>query len=173
MPKLATETNKNAKLHFVYVESEWAELKECVYGSPDTWVLPVVHNDVKLRAQGEFGKFWMKNQGKNVKQIAPDLFAEFSGQIQGAIDLLQDFGVRVQVAGPISPANRKYLERILRRALSAALQLSAILHRRGQIPARRIPPGNRSRRFGGTSDSSPTATRRRIPLHHSHSLGYF
>ena len=108
MPKQAIEINENAKLHSVYVESEWAELKECVYGSPDAWVLPVVHDDVKLRAQGEFGEFWMKNQGKNVKKIAPDLFAEFSGQIQGAIDLLEDFGVRVQVAGPISPDNRKF-----------------------------------------------------------------
>ncbi len=108
MPKQVIEINKNAKLDSVYVESEWAELKECVYGSPDAWVLPVVHDDVKLRAQGEFGEFWMKNQGKNVKEIAPDLFTEFSGQIQGAIDLLEAFGVRVQVAGPISPENRKF-----------------------------------------------------------------
>ena len=63
----------------IWVESEWAELKECVYGSPDAWVLPVVHNDVKLRAQGEFGEFWMINQGMDVKEIAPELFAEFSG----------------------------------------------------------------------------------------------
>ena len=92
----------------IYVESEWAELKECVYGSPDTWVLPIFLGDVKLRAQGEFGQFWLKHQGKDVKDVAPELFAEFSGQIQGAIDLLTKLGVRVQVAGPISLANRKY-----------------------------------------------------------------
>lgn len=92
----------------IYVESEWAALKECVYGSPDTWVLPVFLSDVKLRAQGEFGEFWAKNQGRDVKEVAPELFAEFSGQIQGAIDLLEDLGIRVHVAGEISAQNRKY-----------------------------------------------------------------
>jgi glycine amidinotransferase len=108
MPKQAEEINDNANRLSIHVESEWAELKECVYGSPDAWVLPVFHSDVKLRAQGEFGEFWMKHQGKDVKEVAPDLFAEFSGQIQGAIDLLDELGVRVQVAGPISSANRKF-----------------------------------------------------------------
>ena len=92
----------------IHVESEWADLKECVYGSPDTWVLPVFLDDVKLRAQGEFGKFWTANQGRDVKEVAPELFAEFSGQIQGAIDLLEKLGIRVHVAGPISPDNRKF-----------------------------------------------------------------
>ena len=108
MPNPTNELNEKVKLQPVYVESEWAELKECVYGSPDTWVLPVVHDDVMLRAQGEFGDFWMKNQGRDVKEVAPELFAEFSGQVQGAIDLLENGGVRVRVAGPISPANRKF-----------------------------------------------------------------
>ena len=42
----------------IYVKSEWADLKECVYGSPDAWVLPKFLADARLRAQGEFGKFW-------------------------------------------------------------------------------------------------------------------
>ncbi|MDN2565531.1 hypothetical protein N1F89_04800 [Aquibium sp. A9E412] len=95
-------------LHDIHVESEWAPLKECVYGSPDAWVLPVFLSDAKLRAQGTFGEFWAKNQGRDVKEADPELFAEYSGQIQGAIDLLESLGVRVQVAGEISPANRKY-----------------------------------------------------------------
>lgn len=92
----------------IYVESEWAELKECVYGSPDTWVLPKFLGDAKLRAQGEFGTFWIKHQGQDVAEVAPELFAEFSGQIRGAIDLLERLGVVVHVAGPVSPANRKF-----------------------------------------------------------------
>lgn len=108
MPKQAEDTKSDASRASIQVDSEWADLKECVYGSPDTWVLPIFYSDVKLRAQGEFGEFWMKHQGKDVKEVAPELFAEFSGQIQGAIDLLEELGVRVQVAGPISPANRKF-----------------------------------------------------------------
>jgi N-dimethylarginine dimethylaminohydrolase len=92
----------------IWVESEWAPLRECVYGSPDTWVLPKFLSDSKLRAQGEFGRFWEEHQGQDVSVVAPELFAEFSAQISGAIRLLEGLGVRVQVAGPISAPNRLY-----------------------------------------------------------------
>ena len=92
----------------VKVESEWAELKECVYGSPDHWVLPLIYNDSRLRAQGEFGKFWLKNAGRDMKEASPELFNELSTQIKGAINFLETSGVRVHVAGTISPENRKF-----------------------------------------------------------------
>ncbi len=108
MAQHAEIVNDEAGRQPIHVESEWAELRECVYGSPHAWVLPVFHSDAKLRAHGAFGEFWAKHQGKDVKEVDPDLFAEFSGQIQGAIDLLEDRGVRVHVAGAISSANRKF-----------------------------------------------------------------
>ncbi len=92
----------------IYVESEWATLKECIYGSPDSWVLPKFLSDSKLRAQGEFGQFWERNQGRDVKEANPELFAEFSSQISGAIRFLESLGVRVHVAGEISEQNRKF-----------------------------------------------------------------
>ena len=90
------------------VESEWAELKECVYGSPQNWVLPVIYEDVKLRAQGEFGEFWLKNGGRDMKEAHPAWFNELHVQTQGAIDFLKTAGVKVHVAGEISSFNRKY-----------------------------------------------------------------
>jgi len=107
MRGVATEPEPSNKSQ-ICVESEWAELKECVYGSPNAWVLPIFLGDVKLRAQGEFGEFWARHQGRDVKEVAPELFAEFSAQIQGAIDLLRDHGVTVHVAGEISEANRRF-----------------------------------------------------------------
>ena len=104
----ATAADRPSAQQNIFVEAEWAPLKECVYGSPDAWVLPIFLSDVKLRAQGPFGEFWAKNQGRDVKEADPELFAEYSGQIRGAIDLLERLGVRVQVAGEISPANRKF-----------------------------------------------------------------
>tara|TARA_B100000927_G_scaffold283055_1_gene270385 strand:- start:89 stop:1096 length:1008 start_codon:yes stop_codon:yes gene_type:complete len=92
----------------IHVESEWAELKECVYGSPNNWVLPVIYKDVKLRAQGKFGEFWVKNGGRDMKEANPELFDELSRQTQGAIEFLRSSGVKVHVAEKISPANRKY-----------------------------------------------------------------
>ena len=93
------ETNTlDINLPSIHVESEWADLKECVYGSPDHWVLPLIYNDAKLRAQGEFGEFWLKNAGRNMKEASPELFSELSNQIKGAINFLETCGVRVQVA---------------------------------------------------------------------------
>ena len=104
MPKSET-TVENLSIH---VESEWADLRECIYGSPDNWVLPVIYNDAKLRAQGKFGEFWMRNAGRDMKEAAPEVFAELSSQVQGAINFLENIGVKVQVADKISPANRKF-----------------------------------------------------------------
>jgi N-dimethylarginine dimethylaminohydrolase len=92
----------------IWVQSEWAELRECVYGSPETWVLPKFLGDAKLRAQGGFGEFWQKNAGRDMAEADPELFARMRSHVQGAIDLLESLGVTVQVAGPISAANRKF-----------------------------------------------------------------
>lgn len=92
----------------IWVESEWAPLKECVYGSPDRWVLPKLLRDAKLRAHGDFAKFWEEHEGQDVAIAAPELFAEFSKQVAGAIKTLESFGVKVHVAGEISEMNRKY-----------------------------------------------------------------
>ena len=94
----------------VKVESEWAELKECVYGSPDHWVLPLIYNDSRLRAQGEFGKFWLKNAGRDMKEASPDLFNELSTQIKGAIHFLETSGVRVNVAATLVQKTENFQE---------------------------------------------------------------
>lgn len=92
----------------IHVASEWAPLRECVYGSPETFVLSVFHDDARLRAQGEFGRLWAENQGRDLRDAAPALFDEMQAQVQGAIDFLRDFGVTVHVAGKISAANRRF-----------------------------------------------------------------
>ena len=99
---------KDTAVESINVVSEWAELKECVYGSPDHWVLPIIYKDAKLRAQGEFGEFWLNNAGQDMKLVGPEWFSELSLQVQGAINLLKDIGVVVHTADQISEANRKY-----------------------------------------------------------------
>jgi len=92
----------------IRVDAEWAELRECVYGSPDRWVLPVIHGDARLRMQGEFGQFWLANAGRDMAEAAPELFAEMQAQVSGVIRFLESAGVRVQTPGPISRANRTF-----------------------------------------------------------------
>ena len=102
------EHDEGASETSIYVESEWADLKECVYGSPENWVLPIIYNDARLRVQGEFGEFWLQNPGRDMKQVAPELFSELGSQVSGIIRFLETAGVRVQVAGTISHASRKF-----------------------------------------------------------------
>jgi len=92
----------------IWVESEWAELKECVYGSPERYVFPRFLADSKLRAQGDWGQLWVENQGRDLEEVAPDLYRELHSQVSGAIKTLEGLGVRVQVAGPLSENDRKY-----------------------------------------------------------------
>jgi glycine amidinotransferase len=92
----------------IFVSSEWGALKECVYGSPHRWVMPKFLGDSKLRAYGDFYEFWVANQERDVAEVDPERFREFSNQIQGAINLLEGLGVRVQIAQELAPADLKF-----------------------------------------------------------------
>jgi glycine amidinotransferase len=92
----------------IHVSSEWGTLVECVYGSPDRWVMPMFYGDSKQRAFGEFHDFWVRNQGRDVAEVDPERFAGFRSQIQGAIDFLRGQGIRVHVAEALAPEDLKY-----------------------------------------------------------------
>ncbi len=92
----------------IHVSSEWGALKECVYGSPDRWVMPMFYGDSKQRAFGDFHDFWVKNQGRDVAEVDPERFEGFRSQIQGAIDFLRNAGVRVQVAEELADEDLKF-----------------------------------------------------------------
>jgi hypothetical protein len=72
------ETGQMTAAEPIWVESEWAELRECVYGSREAWVLPRFLADSKLRAQGEFGRFWESHQGEDMAVASPEMFSELS-----------------------------------------------------------------------------------------------
>jgi N-dimethylarginine dimethylaminohydrolase len=79
----------------VRVDFEWAELKECVYGWSEEFILPKFLSDSKARAVGEFGKFWLANQGLNVKVADPAYAAAIRAQIDAVLEILRSFGVRI------------------------------------------------------------------------------
>lgn len=87
------------------VTAEWGELKECVYGWPDQFILPKFLDDAKARAYGEFESFWMANQGRHAKDADAEYFAEFTKQLNTAVDLIKSFGVVIQQPKPISDKN--------------------------------------------------------------------
>ena len=92
----------------IYVSSEWGELKECIYGTTLEFVFPKWNVDSDLRPVGEFRQLWKDNQGKNLKDVAPELFAKWQGEIDGAVDFLESQGVKVHRGKRISDANRLY-----------------------------------------------------------------
>jgi glycine amidinotransferase len=79
----------------VGVTAEWGELKECVYGWPNEFIIPKFLFDSKARAYGDFEKFWFENQGLNIKDADVDYSNAVTKQISDAISVLTSFGVKV------------------------------------------------------------------------------
>jgi glycine amidinotransferase len=95
-------------MHPIYVSSEWGELKECIYGATTEFVLPKWNAHASIRPVGGFRKLWKENQGRDLKDADPDLFAIWKSQIEGAVRFLEQAGVRVHRGVPISAANRRF-----------------------------------------------------------------
>jgi N-dimethylarginine dimethylaminohydrolase len=92
----------------VGVTSEWGDLKECVYGWPEEFIIPKFLDDSKARAYGDFERFWTSNQGRNVKDADADYAAAVKTQVNAAVDILKSLGVRVQQPTYHTEANLKF-----------------------------------------------------------------
>ncbi len=92
----------------IFVSSEWGELKECIYGATHQHIFSKWNADTDLRPVGYFRQLWMDNQGRNLKDVAPEYFEKWKGQIDGAVSLLESLGVKVHRGVPISDANMHY-----------------------------------------------------------------
>ena len=92
----------------IFVESEWAELRECIYGWADDLILPRFLQDAEVRPEGEMREFWQRHQGRRLAEADPELFGRFKEQVDGAVDFLRGRGITVHQPKPHSPQNRKY-----------------------------------------------------------------
>ena len=89
----------------VFVESEWAELKECVYGWTGQFIWPVFLQDAELRPTGGVRRLWYDNQERDVAAACPEFYAEWKTQVEGAVRFLEDSGVTVHLPVAHSEAN--------------------------------------------------------------------
>jgi N-dimethylarginine dimethylaminohydrolase len=90
------------------VRSEWAELKECIYGWAGQFILPRFLHDVEVRASGDVGVMWRENEGRDLKVASPSIHAEFSAHVNGAVEFLRKFGVVVHQPIEQTPQNLLY-----------------------------------------------------------------
>ncbi len=97
-----------ASAHPVGVTSEWGELKECVYGWAEQFIIPKFLSDSKARAYGDFERFWIANQGRAVKDADPEYHALVKAQVDGAVALLRSLGIVVHQPGMVSQANLSF-----------------------------------------------------------------
>ena len=104
MPKDQKSQNQST----IYVESEWAQLRECIYGWAEQYILPKFLQDAEVRPSGEFREFWQANQGKNLAEVAPELHARSRSQIEAVVECLRSQGVRVHRPTYLSDANLKF-----------------------------------------------------------------
>ena len=97
--------------------------------------------DLKLScAQGEFGKFWKRTAARMSRWRRRKSLPSSAGRSPGAIRLLEDLGVKVHVAGPISPANSPFPARRGSRRLDAVDARPLRHHRQRRHRARAAQP---------------------------------
>lgn len=92
----------------VYVESEWAELKECVFGWTGQFIWPKFLQDAELRPTGDIRQVWFDHQEQNVEQACPEVYKAWKVQIEGAIDFLRKQGITVHLPLAHTEANLKF-----------------------------------------------------------------
>jgi len=106
-------TQSDAQIHTqlqapVYVESEWAELKECVFGWTGQFIWPKFLQDAELRPSGDIRQVWFDHQEQNVEQACPEVYKAWKVQIEGAIDFLRNQGISVHLPLAHTAANLKF-----------------------------------------------------------------
>ncbi len=105
---MADQSTATSSMEPVFVASEWGELKECVYGWGEQFILPMFLDDSKARAQGGFGRFWAENQGRDLKDADPELAQVYKRQIDHAVESLRSLGVTVHQPVLHTEANLKF-----------------------------------------------------------------
>jgi N-dimethylarginine dimethylaminohydrolase len=92
----------------VYVESEWGELKECVYGWAGQFILPKFLQDAKVRATADTAALWQTYQECDLAEAAPEIYEKFVSQLNGAVEFLCRNGVIVRQPQPHTALNLRY-----------------------------------------------------------------
>lgn len=89
----------------VRVESEWAPLRECVYGWPEQHIFGLFLQDAEVRANGGMIDLWKANEGKSLRDADPEMFAVWRGEIEGVVSFLRKRGIVVHQPTRLSPKN--------------------------------------------------------------------
>ena len=92
----------------VDVRSEWAELKECVYGWTGQFIWPKFLQDAELRPSGGIRALWYEHQEEDVATTSPEFYGEWKDQVEGAVRFLESQGIKVHLPVRHTDANLAY-----------------------------------------------------------------
>jgi len=92
----------------IRVDHEWGELKECVYGWAEQFILPKFLHDADVRANGSVAEMWRANQELDLAEASPVHYADFKRDLDGAVRFLQDAGIVVHQPVRQTPRNLLY-----------------------------------------------------------------
>ena len=92
----------------IRVDSEWAPLRECVYGWPGQHVFGEFLQDAELRPSGAFADVWRANAGRSLAEVDPEMFARWSAEIEGVVAFLRSSGVVVHQPTLLSDENMRF-----------------------------------------------------------------
>lgn len=100
--------NSNSGRAPIFVESEWAELKECVYGWTGQFIWPKFLQDAELRPTGGVRQAWYDHQEQNVAECCPEIYGPWKAQIEGTVRFLEDRGIVVHQPLAHTEANLRF-----------------------------------------------------------------
>jgi N-dimethylarginine dimethylaminohydrolase len=89
----------------VRVDSEWAPLRECVYGSAAQHIFGLFLQDAKVRANGSMIDRWKAYEGRSLADVEPETYALWRAEIEGVVDFLRRSGVVVHQPTLLSGKN--------------------------------------------------------------------
>ncbi len=92
----------------ISVHHEWGTLKEAVVGTPDSLLVPNWSDEYEFVIP-EVQQFVRENQGKLLKDAAPDIFDHNVEQMNALVDLLRSLGVTVHRAMTLTADEADFL----------------------------------------------------------------
>ena len=83
----------------IQVNTEWGNLKECVYGQQHDSLFPEWTDEYETIVTKDIQEYFKKNGGKRRQQVDPEAHAKTTAQQEAVVEILESLGVISMVAG--------------------------------------------------------------------------
>jgi glycine amidinotransferase len=102
--------HKGSNAQRIQVHYEWGTLKEVVVGIPYFRIPEELPDYLKNFYPVTYYRFLDENRGKTIEQADPTLYGKMTEQMNAAIEILRNHGIKVHRPEELNQAEQKYLD---------------------------------------------------------------